>query len=161
MNCGGAGILPAGPGLHLVHIPGICHLLADAASRPRPEDWRSGSADLRRQAGIAKAAASGVVWYERLGGAYRITPAVEVKATASEHLETACGSASMAMALLHATVLAAPEQTPLSVIQPSGETLKVTLAHDPAGGLSPKPSFPDQAWVSGQVRLTAEGLAYL
>ena len=159
MNCGAgsARILPAGPGLHLVHLPGICHLLADSRIRPMPRNWRAGSADLRLQAGIANAPASGVVWYECEGDACRITPAVEVKATASEHLETACGSASMAMALLRETLPAAPER--LSVIQPSGETLKVTLIHE-----SPPDSdlrFPDYAWVSGRVALVAEGLVHL
>jgi hypothetical protein len=143
-----------------------------------PRNWRAGSADLRLRAGIANAPASGVVWYEPQGDAYRITPAVEVKATNSEHLETACGSASLALALLRATVLGAPEgsplsgirppapcpedQAPLSVIQPSGETLKVTLVRDRSpDGDTPDPHFPTHAWVSGQVSLLAEGLAYL
>jgi hypothetical protein len=168
MNCGAgsARIQPAGPGLHLVHIPGICHLLVDLQNRPMPRNWRAGSADLRLQAGIANAPASGVVWYERQGGAYRIIPAVEVKATASECLETACGSASLAMALLHETLLAAPGEpaSPLSVIQPSGETVKVTLIHESCrderlSGASLR--FPGHAWVSGQVSLVAEGLVHL
>jgi hypothetical protein len=164
MPCGAGStkILPAGPGLHLVHIPGICHLLVDAQSRPMPRNWQAGSADLRLQAGIANAPASGVVWYERQADAYRITPAVEVKATSSEHLETACGSASMAMALLHETVLGAPGGTgaPLSVLQPSGETLKVTLIPSPdKPGTNPR--LPVHAWVSGQVSLVAEGLTHV
>jgi hypothetical protein len=72
----------------------------------------------------------------------------------------------MAMALLHETLLAAPGQpaAPLSVIQPSGETVKVTLIHEPcrdellSGAVL---RFPDHAWVSGQVSLIAEGLVHL
>ncbi|MDR2161245.1 MAG: hypothetical protein LBO77_03790 [Desulfovibrio sp.] len=164
MACGAGStrILPVEPGVHLVHMPGICHLLVDAAIRPLPRNWRAGSADLRQQAGIANAPASGVVWYECRDGAYHITPAVEVKATASEHLETACGSASLAMALLHAATQADPG-SPLAIVQPSGETLKVTLFSEPAADARTRGAaiFPSQAWVSGRVGLVAEGLAHI
>jgi hypothetical protein len=184
MDCGAGGTrrVDVDSGVCLMHLPGISHLLLDARQHPMPPQWRKASADWRNKAGLGNAPASGVVWYERQEGRYRIWPAVEVKATASEHLETACGSASMAMALMHQANLAASSAdaeldsdglgTPLpassrqketaetlSIVQPSGESLAVTLQYVPenASGLP----VPAHAWVSGRVSLVAEGTAHI
>ncbi len=125
------------------------------------------SAAWRSAGGLEGAAASGVVWYERQGNAvYKIWPAVEVLATGTEHLESACGSASLAVALMHHASVpdggtdgtgrtGAGHSTSgvrsIDVIQPSGESLRV---------FSP-PATLESAWIAGPVHLVAQGTAYV
>lgn len=153
------------PGVTLVNLPGIQHLLVDAALHPLPgmhsSAWKTASAAWRAASGLAGSPASGVIWYERRNSEYRIWPAVEVRATGTEHLETACGSASLAMALARHFAGsgedrlqdAAPVRA-VNVFQPSDEALRVLLifsaSHAPKG-----------AWIAGPVRLAAQGTAYL
>jgi diaminopimelate epimerase len=91
-----------------------------------------------------------VVWFRGDGRTFRIWPAVEVLATASEYLESACGSASLALALWLWKKRGTPAEA-VDVHQPSGGVLRV---------------FPDlgqsgAAWLSGPVVLAAQGTAYL
>ena len=151
VDCAAPGVRceDARPGVTLVRMPGMSHLLVDTASHPLPalSAWKDGSAHWRESCGLAEEPASGVIWFRREGPAFRIWPAVEVKATHSEHLETACGSASLALALnnwRHSP----PE--PTGIIQPSGEILRVFPA-----------SIPGRAWIAGPVRLAAQGTAYV
>ena len=191
MDCGAGStrLMDIAPGVRLVHLPGISHLLIDAHMHPMPAGWRQASAAWRAQSGLGNAPASGVVWYERQDGVYRIWPAVEVKATASEHLETACGSASMAMALMHQSMHRAMHRAmhaasdeaeanaefsaplprssythsgpePLGIIQPSGEILSVTLQYAP-GCPTARSAVPAHAWVFGRVSLLAEGITHV
>lgn len=148
-------------GATLVSLPGMSHLLVDAEQHPRPEltgeVWKKQSAAWRASCGMTDLPASGVVWYVRKESGYAIWPAIEVKPTATEHLESACGSASLAIALLHLTA-ALPEGNAtgaaVNVRQPSGELLAVTV-HEAVA------EHEDvQAWVSGPVRLVAEGKVY-
>ena len=165
-------------GLTLVHLPGISHLLVDASRHPMPMDWRKAAAAWRRKTGLETAPASGVVWYSHKEGRnFLINPAVAVRATRSEHMETACGSASLALALmLHAAAgeTSPPEgfsfapmgesqgqHPPLIVMQPSGESLGVLLdisSDDEDPGQAQPPSH---AWVFGSVTLVGEGVAYM
>lgn len=156
-------------GVTLASLSGIQHLLVDAARHPLPDmlspAWKKASAQWRADSGIAGSPASGVVWYTRESNGYRIWPAVEVLATGSEHLESACGSASLAMAFAgHAAGdgsarLQTPTQSQNSsafvavdIIQPSNETLRIFLM--PSGN-------PEGAWIAGRVRLAAEGTAHV
>lgn len=162
---------PLQKGACLVSLPGISHVLVNMERHPLPdlsgEAWKKESAAWRMLGGIADLPASGVVWYGRDGGGYRIWPAVAVRATASEHLETACGSASLALALLHASVCAdtaGPWPAAVGIGQPSGETLTVTLAgaHEAGTGGVPASVPPGcSAWVAGPVLLAAEGRTYV
>ncbi len=164
-------------GLHLVRMPGISHLLVDTSVHPLPSmdgpDWKKVSASLRRTAGLAFSCASGVVWYARQEEGYRIWPAVEVRAACSEHLESACGSASLALAL-HSYFLDLQKKghtdaqtvrpKPVAVIQPSDETLLVCLSPLPPSSppLSAEKTQPSlSAWISGKVLLVAQGTAYI
>lgn len=153
-------------GLHLVSMPGMQHLLVDTGVHPFPllsgTAWRENSAAWRRECGLEGAPASGVIWYRKENGAYRIWPAVEVLASNSEHLETACGSASLAVAFHHAHFFRSGSENAASslpgeavdVIQPSGETLRVFLsATHNASSLA--------AWVAGPVVMAAQGHAFL
>ena len=165
IDCAAPGIrcLEQGPGVTLVSLPGIQHLLVDAASHPLPDThssaWKTASAAWRAKSGLVGSPASGVVWYERLDKDYRIWPAVEVAATGSEHLETACGSASLAMALVHHSAGGGGEQrqggvSAVDVVQPSDEALRIFLIFSSSGIL-------ESAWIAGLVRLAAQGTAYL
>jgi hypothetical protein len=142
---------PLRPGITLVHMPGMSHALIDADEQPLPDlegnGWRRASADWRSECGLSAAPASGVIWFQREGTAFRIWPALEVKATLSEHLESACGSASLALALWQ---WQHTQAGPIDVLQPSGETLRVFPAAEPG-----------RAWISGPVLLAAEGVAHI
>lgn len=166
----GKACAPLQKGACLVSLPGISHVLVDMERHPLPDlsngAWRKESAAWRMLCGISELPASGVVWYGRENDGYRIWPAVAVKATASEYLETACGSASLALALLHASTAAgtaAPWPLSIGIGQPSGETLTVTLAETRATGCARAPASDSPgcaAWVAGPVLLAAEGRAY-
>lgn len=177
-------------GVCLVSLPGMDHLLVDTARHALPDmegaSWRSESAALRLLCGLTKAPASGVVWYEAEGGnVFRIWPAVEVKATESEHLESACGSASLALALALSRGLlgAAPGagsggEAPAAPAAGQGGTPEgaadASASAAVPGGLSVEVIQPSgralqvymepsgaAAWVAGPVLLAAEGTAYL
>ena len=148
-------------GAHLVSMPGMAHLLVSADTHPLPDlqgsGWKKDSAAWRRKSGIADAPASGVIWYRKDSGRFTIWPAVEVKASASEHLETACGSASLALALKE-KCLDCCSRPFVEVVQPSGQSLFVF--HEHAQGRGNKLSLR-AAWVAGPVSLAAQGRAFL
>lgn len=160
IDCAAPGVscVEQDPGVTLVTMPGIQHLLVDIALNSLPDllspAWKATSAVWRARCGLAGSPASGVIWYEHLDKGYRIWPAVEVAATGSEHLETACGSASLAMALMHRLTNggAGDKKTPAAadILQPSGETLRVFM--EPRS---------DRAWIAGPVHLVVQGTAYL
>lgn len=87
---------------------------------------------------------------------FAIFPAVYVKATDSLCLETACGSASLALAL-HASVSSKTYETqprsPYAVLQPSGQTLTVIIEKQTASHC--------HAWVTGPVHIVALGTAFI
>ncbi len=150
-------------GITLIHLPGISHLLIDATEHPMPENWRKAASAWRRKTGLDTAPASGIIWYDNTSG-FHIWPAVEVQATHTEHMETACGSASLALALMvyHTAITEAHESGtpgkaaigPIAIRQPSGEALTVALEITATG------SLPDFAWVFGAVWMAGEGTAY-
>lgn len=145
-------------GACLVRMPGIAHLLLDAERHPFSDGWQRAASRWRAEARIDEEPASGVVWYTRTAEGYSIKPAVLVRETCSEYLETACGSASFALACLHRSkhpVSACGPGHTLPLAQLSGETIEVTLL---PGGAAPSPVL---AYVSGEARLVAEGVAHL
>ncbi len=138
-------------GIALARLPGITHLLLDTDLFPMPVNWLEGAAFWRERFGLDEEEAAGVVWHERLAnGAPGIHPAVRVRNTGSVHMESACGSGSLALALLLGGAQRGGE---LLIRQPSGQDLSV--AFDGA------PSLFSAAWVGGPVSLVAEGNAYL
>ena len=124
------------PGKTLVRLPGICHLLLDAAVHPLPDDLFAAAGRERSRLHLDAEPAAGVIWCD--GPA--ISPVVWVAATESTHLETACGSASLALALARGASS--------SVLQPSGEALDIDLADG-------------TAWVSGRVDRIARGETWM
>lgn len=148
---------PLDDGVVLVSMPGMQHLLLDANTHPVPDTgtgaWRSASAMWRKRFGLEDSPASGVVWRTDTAGGCRIWPAVAVRATNSEHMESACGSASLAAALW-ARQSSWDGLGAFSVLQPSGHALDVYLEGDGH-------SRPEAAWVSGPVFLAAEGRTFV
>ena len=161
------------PGETVVKLPGITHLLLDAKVFPLPQDAVSFAAAKRHEHNLDKDEAAGVIWYrpEASGlGVYSITPIVRVKATDSSVMETACGSGSLALALLLAPD--AREKTPFTVRQPSGASIcvffettevfteaKATQASECME--TSKQSRSEQcfrAWIDGPIHLVEEGM---
>lgn len=66
-------------GIHLVRLPGICHLLLDGEVHMQPEDCIAASRMLRRQYGMTGEVASGVIWWGRRGGLLDMLPVVHVR----------------------------------------------------------------------------------
>ena len=142
----------AAPGEALVRLPGITHVLLDAAMHPVPENPCAPAAAKRAEHGLDAEEAAGVIWhFPGPGGATAILPVVHVAATGSTVVETACGSGSLAVALL----LAHHGGCRFAIRQPSGHTMRITLE-------PPRlQSGPLLAWIDGIVRLTADGNAYV
>lgn len=141
-----------GPGLHAVALGGITHLLLDEAAHPFPADPAAEAARLRREYGLQDLEAAGCVWYARGGGDPAIRPVVWVRATGTTYLETACGSGTVALALLLAREAGGDAR--VSVLQPSGERIAATVEADPdTGGCR-------EAWIGGPVAVVARGEAF-
>lgn len=165
-----------GPGLRLVRLPGITHLVLDADRHPLPPDGRADEFFARYD--LLEEEAAGCIWLRRAnetpispqpaalpdpgemkrdrtaadpGGLTRphwlLTPFVRVRDTGTVCAESACGSGSLAAAL----VIAAREDAPFrthAFIQPGGEIIDVRLD-------------ADAAWISGMVRLVARGEVWI
>lgn len=126
----------------LVRLPGITHLLLDTAGRAFPADPLAAARKKRLEHNLETENAAGVIWHAQCGGRHAILPVVHVAATESSVIESACGSASLALALA-----LAPEGG-LCVSQPSGHALSVRFEND-------------AAWICGLVSLTARGQAHV
>lgn len=151
VDCNGAECAEVDAGVWLARIPGISHLLVDTAVHELPaldgSAWKTASARWRARYGLESEEASGVIWFSSSAGGSRIWPAVAVSATGTEHMESACGSASLALALAKGAAL--------TVLQPSGERLEVLPESSPScNGFA-------RVWIAGPVLLAAEGTTYL
>lgn len=165
VSCSNVGCRQEQKGVSLVTLPGMSHLLVDADRHAPPDfgvpDWKKESAAWRMLCGLADSPASGVIWYGREGDSWRIWPAVAVRATNTEHMESACGSASLALTLMRAMLKGGDGATSgngemLTVIQPSGQSLGVRLHPEFASGADSR-----LAWISGPVSLAARGDVFL
>lgn len=151
-------------GAHLVHLSGISHLLLDERIHQKRGDLLLQATQWRGRFSLSVREAVGVVWYNQNAEQPYITPVVWVKAMRSAHLESACGSGSLALALLlqrqkAAGVSVGPdgallglEALQVSVGQPSGSVLDVFLPSDLM--LAP-------AWIDGPVELIATGEVFV
>lgn len=141
------------PGVALAELDGIAHLLLDEDEHSCPCDPIRASARLRETYGLAGQDAVGCIWHSGDHSSPSIRPVVWVRATGSTHLETACGSGSMALAQLLARQRG--EGVSLRVLQPSGQHIEARVEYDAA-----KDSF-SEAWIDGPVQLIAKGITYL
>lgn len=136
------------PGMTLVRLPGIAHLLLDGTAHRPPENCLAAAATLRRDHGLDKEAACGVIWWRQGREQWEMLPVVHVRDTGTDFLEGACGSGALALAL----ALHEKEPRRLSLLQPSGGLLEVEIIRQ-GGALL--------AEVDGDVRLVAQGRAWL
>lgn len=129
----------------LVSLPGITHLLfadawPDAARIPALAQ------EAREAYHLTDCPASGVVWWRKDGDSLQIMPHVEVPEAGTSMIESSCGSASLALALVGGR---RGQQKEFFIRQPEGSVLFVKLF----GG--------DMASLSGEVRLCAHGELFL
>ncbi len=149
-----ARVTPLDPGLILVEIPGITHLLLDESLHPAPADPAEDAAARRAEFALESCSAVGCIRHAPLSAAraQHIAPLVWVRDTDSSCPESACGSGSLALALaLH---VRAGLSEPLRIRQPSGADIIVELEKDPAQN-----TF--YGWIGGPVRLIAEGKTFV
>lgn len=139
------------PGIWLVRVPGIAHLVLDAEVHALPRDKERDTAELFARFGLLKAEAAGCIWLHREAD-LRITPFVWVRATETTYAETACGSGTLAASMVCRSVYG--DTGDLRLMQPGGEPLTVSEAGPGAGkGWA--------AWVGGPVRLLARGEVFV
>lgn len=156
------------PGVWLVRLPGIWHLLLDTALHPIPlgtgrhlvpmdAELIDESARWRQKYGLETQEAAGVTRFRQEGRRLSIVPVVWVALTNSACVETACGSGSLAAVLLAAKSLAPVQshQTTHGIrgewqVEQAGGVLEI--APDPTGyGI----------WVGGNVQRIAEGEVFV
>lgn len=139
------------PGVHVVRLSGITHVLLDAGRYPLDKNNEKkvlqDAADWRTTLGLTDEPAVGVVRLWQQKRELRIYPVVWVGATNTACVETACGSGSLAAAL----ACAGSEEGLWRVAQ-AGGVLDVELSSDDQGFA---------AWIGGEVRLVAQGEAFL
>lgn len=141
------------PGVVVVKLPGITHILVDTKTHPFPESPLAKAAEIRARHATGNEEAVGVIWHTPPDGlsTRAITPVVYVAGTGSSILETACGSGSLALALAAALETG---RNSFAVRQPSGLAITVSFAV--------KSTEKNMlAWVGGPVRLIAEGSAHV
>ncbi len=133
--------------IYRVRLPGIVHLVLDAAQHAFPADWRAASAELRQRFALDREEAVGCLWLD--AAVPSLTPVVWVRDTDETQLETACGSGTLACALFltdrHPDFGLART---LRLQQYGGAMLEVSL--DRAGSQL-------KAWINGTVDCIARG----
>lgn len=101
------------------HLPGISHVLIECTKLPEPAEAIVKAQSHLEEQGLGDSAA-GVVWWRRFRGELELTPVVAVPEAGTFNLEGACGSASLAVALIQS-------QRKSRIRQPSGEYLTVEI----------------------------------
>ena len=152
-----------GEGAMVVHLPGISHILLEAAVHAVPHSPTEHTAMWRSRAGLEQCEASGVIWYMPCAGGHAIVPVVFVRDTNTEHAETACGSGSLALGLVLQHQGTVPQGGPMAITQPSGEALLVQFfdaAQENAEDATGAGATCCHAYVAGAVQLVAAGTAY-
>ncbi len=142
------GVRELEPGIGVVRMPGITHLLLEEDRHGFPEDFVRAAAGLRARFGL-DGEAVGCIWY-RTEPSCAIRPVVWVRSTATTHYETGCGSGSLALALWLGHGKNFPMD--LQVMQPSGNPIGVRLDASDSGA---------RAWIHGRVDLVAHGEAFI
>lgn len=144
------------PGMVLVRLPGIVHLIIDAHVHAFPhQHWEAEAARLRQRFELETQPAVGCIWCHSSADKIHAHPVVWVRELNSTCYESACGSGALACAL----VLRQEQKENLhnnsnyySIMQPSGKILRVSCS-DWGQGLHMR--------VGGPVSLIAEGTVYI
>ena len=141
-------------GIHEVRVPGIVHLVLDAEQHPLPDDWKQVTHALFARFHLLDEEAAGCIWLKQNAaeGLPALVPFVRVRETDTTCAETACGSGTLAAAMVIWEDTGC--RTSLGIRQPGGDSLTV----------SPDSSrFPGgwAAWVGGTVLTVARGEAFV
>jgi diaminopimelate epimerase len=139
------------PGMDLITLPGISHVLLDRESFPRPEEYAAAARDIREELSLTGQEAVGCIWHGREHGREVIEPVVWVRDLGVTHFETGCGSGTLALALRDAWASRASVER--TVLQPSGQSIKAEVFCE-NGEVS-------RAAIGGSVDLIAVGQGYL
>lgn len=137
------------PGVTLVRLPGIVHLLMDGATHMLPENCLAAAAMLRRDYDLDRESACGVIWWRRRQQQLEMLPVVHVRDAGTDFLEGACGSGALALAL---SLYENGRRQRLSLLQPSGGLLDVEIMQEGDRLV---------AEVDGDVQLVAQGRVWL
>ncbi|MBO4369271.1 MAG: hypothetical protein J5803_04150 [Desulfovibrio sp.] len=134
-----------GEGIVLVRLPGISHLLLDQTSHPWSgrEDAIQTFQTLQNKYDLKREACLGCIWWQRNEKKMSIRPLVFVREPHSLIFENSCGSASLALALF------SKPAEPLSIRQPSGDTLTLIIQPN-----------ENSIHITGPVTLVAQGTYY-
>ena len=154
------------PGVSLIRLPGITHLILDTTNHPAPcgdpNAVLRSAATWRELYNLDIEEACGVIWVEQTADhvdQMAITPVVRVRETNSAYIETSCGSGSLAAVLSRGVLPSC-----WTIRQPGGEDLKIVLEKKKVKTTADTDATSQvqwQAWVEGQVTLLAEGVAYV
>lgn len=154
------------PGVWLVKLPGIWHLLLDAERHPIPlstnrhlvpmdAELIHESSRWRQRYGLETQEAAGVVRFRREGRKLSIVPVVWVALTNSACVESACGSGSLSAVLLSAW-LGPLDIQGLWQVEQAGGVLEI--APDPANTVT---GIEAGIWVGGSVHRIADGEVFV
>lgn len=138
------------PGLDLMRVPGITHIVQSGAV-PASDELASFCLGQRQSLGLEDEEAVGHLWMENAGRnddgscTLSLSPVVWVRDTATLCFESACGSGTLACALAE---YARSRTTRFSIIQPSGMALSVRIE---------KKEHGFDVWTGGPSRITASG----
>ena len=142
------------PGLDLMRVPGITHIVQSGAV-PASDELASFCLGQRQSLGLEDEEAVGHLWMENAGRnddgscTLSLSPVVWVRDTATLCFESACGSGTLACALAE---YARTGASTFSISQPSGMALSVRIEKQESGF---------DVWVGGPCRITASGEADL
>ncbi|MBU1003457.1 MAG: hypothetical protein KKE73_13165 [Proteobacteria bacterium] len=140
-------------GVALAELDGITHLLLDEDEHPCPSDPIRASARLRELYGLTQRDAVGCIWHSGDPSSPSIRPVVWVRGTGTTHLETGCGSGTMALTQLLAKQQGGP--VTVRVQQPSGQHIEASVQYDPQSDRF------SEGWIDGPVPVIAKGTTYL
>lgn len=137
-----------GPGMSLIRLPGISHVLLNAALHPMPEAHEQAMQLLRQTWHLENEPAVGAIWWREVQGQLEMLPLVHVREARSTCLEGACGSGALALSL----ALSQGGRRCFEILQPSGSLLRVALQQG------------NEEWraeIGGSVHLVARGTVWL
>ncbi len=138
--------------VYLVCLPGISHLVLLTATHPEPVNWKEAARDLRKKYRLEKDDAVGCLWLTHYTSRAHLLPAVWVRACKETILENACGSGSLACALVLRMLKGHEQAQSYDIMQPSGEEISIDIIPEIWG---------HSAWVRGKTRCIARGEAYV
>ena len=143
----------SGPGMTLVRLPGISHMLLNATMHPMPEAHEQALEQsmllLRQTWHLENEVAVGAIWWREVQGQLEMFPLIHVRDPHSICLESACGSGALALAL---ALSQSGGKHCFDILQPSGSLLHVALREE---------GEERRAEIGGPVQLVARGTVWL